>query len=114
MNFINFEVGNNTYKLRLNTRNIVLLEKQLGSNPLNIFMENGQERIPTITEMVTILHAALQQYNHGITLNDAYDIFDDYLAEGKAATDFIPTILEIYKASGIIPKDDKEAEVKNA
>ena len=30
MNFINFEVGNKTYKLRLNTRNIVLLEKQLG------------------------------------------------------------------------------------
>lgn len=113
MNFINFEVGNNTYKLRLNTRNIVLLEKQLGSNPLNIFMANGQERIPTVTEMVAILHASLQQYNHGITLNDAYDIFDDYLAEGKASTDFIPVILEIYKASGIIPKDDKELEVKN-
>ena len=115
MNFINFEVGNNTYKLRLNTRSIVMLEKQLGCNPLNIFMENGQERIPTITEMVTILHASLQQYNHSISLNDAYDIFDEYLAEGKATTDFIPTILEIYKASGIIPKDEnKEAEVKNA
>lgn len=111
MNFITFEVGNNNYKLRLNTRGIVMLEKQLGANPLNIFMENGAERIPTITEMVAILHASLQQYNHGITLNDAYDIFDEYLAQGKATTDFIPVILEIYKASGIIPKDT--AEEKN-
>lgn len=107
MNYINFEVGNNSYKLRLNTRGIVTLEKQLGCNPLNIFGVKG-DTIPTITVMVTVLHAALQQYNHGITLNDAYDIFDEYLAEGNATTDFIPVILEIYKASGIIPKDATE------
>ena len=113
MNYINFEVGNNTYKLRLSTRNIVMLEKQLGCNPLNIFGANN-DSVPTITVMVAILHASLQQYNHGITLNDAYDIFDDYLAEGNSTVDFIPTIIEIYKASGIIPKDtEKELEVKN-
>lgn len=110
MNYIEFEAGNKTYKLRLNTRNIVLLEKQLGCNPLNIF-GNG-DTIPSITQMVTILHAALQQYNHGISANDAYDIFDEYLDEGHATTDFIPVIIDIYKASGIIPKDSKEE--KNA
>lgn len=110
MNYITFEVGNSNYKLRLNTRGIVMLEKQLGRNPLNIFLENGVERIPTITEMVAVLHASLQQYNHGITLNDAYDIFDEYLAEGKATTDFIPVILDIYKASGIVPKDATEGK----
>ncbi len=112
MNFINFEVGNNTYKLRLNTRNIVLLEKQLGCNPLNIFGAN-YDTVPTITVMVAILHASLQQYNHGISLNDAYDLFDEYLADGHATTDFIPVIMEIYKASGIIPKEEKEPNVKN-
>lgn len=108
MNYIDFEVGNKTYKLRLNTRNIVVLEKQLGCNPLGIF-GNG-DTVPTITVMVSILHAALQQYNHGITLNDAYDIFDDYLAEGKASTDFIPVIIDVYKASGILPKDNTDNE----
>lgn len=111
MNFITFEVGNNTYKLRLNTRNIVMLEKQLGCNPLSIFGAT-YDTVPTITTMVTILHASLQQYNHGITVNDAYDIFDEYLAAGNATTDFIPVILDIYKASGIIPKDTSEE--KNA
>lgn len=103
MNYVNFEVGNKTYKLRLNTRNVILLEKQLGCNPLAIF-GNG-DTIPTITTMVAILHASLQQYNHSITLNDAYDIFDEFLDEGKATTDFIPVILEVYRASGIIPKE---------
>ena len=111
MMYINFEAGNKEYKLRLNTRNVVMLEKQLGCNPIHIFGDG--ETVPTITVMVAILHSALQQYNHGITLNDAYDIFDDYLADGHASTDFIPVILDIYKTSGLIPKD-KEEEEKNA
>lgn len=108
MNYINFEVGNESYKLRLNTRSIVLLEKQLGCNPLSIF-GNG-ETVPTITVMVSVLHAALQQYNHGINLNDAYDIFDKYLEEGHSSIDFLPVILDVYRASGIIPKDNNNNE----
>lgn len=108
MNYINFEVGNESYKLRLSTRSIVLLEKQLGCNPLSIF-GNG-ETVPTITVMVAVLHASLQQYNHGITLNDAYDIFDKYLEEGHSSVDFLPVILDIYRASGIIPKDNNNNE----
>jgi hypothetical protein len=77
----------------------VALEKALGCNPLSIF--GSGDTIPTITTMVTILWSSLQQYHHGITLNDAYDIFDAYLEE-HSATDFIPVILEIYKVSGII------------
>ena len=113
MNYIHFTAGNKDYKLRLNTRNTILLEKQLGCNPLSIFGDG--ETIPTITTMVAILHASLQQYNHGINLNDAYDIFDAWLDEGNFTTDFIPIIIEIYKASGIIPKDEiKELDEKNA
>lgn len=111
MNYIDFEAGNKAYKLRLNTRNTILLEKQLGCNPLSIFGEG--DTIPTITVMVAILHASLQQYQHSISLNDAYDIFDAWLDEGNSTTDFIPIILEVYKASGIIPKD-KVTEEKNA
>ena len=110
MNYVEFSAGNKDYKLRLNTRNIVVLEKQLGCNPLTIF-GNG-DTIPTVTTMVTILYSSLQQYNHGISLNDAYDIFDKWLDEGHSTTDFIPVILEIYKASGIIPKDTEAEDVE--
>ena len=108
MLYTEFCAGEKTYKLRLNTRNIVSLEKQLGCNPVAIFGDG--DKIPTVTTMVQILNAALQQYQHGITLNDAYDIFDEWLADGHASIDFISVIIEIYQASGIINKDKKDNE----
>ena len=111
MLYYEFSVGADTYKLRLNTRNIVVLEKSLGCNPLLIF-GNG-DRIPTVTEMVTVLNAALQQYQHNMNIETAYSIFDKFIEEGNSATDFINVILEIYKVSGII-KADGGNEVKNA
>lgn len=104
--YVDFTAGNKDYKLRINTRNIVSLEKQLGCNPVSIFGEG--DRIPTITEMVNILYASLQQLNHGITLNDTYDIFDAYLADGNSATDFIPIMVEVFKASGLISGEENK------
>jgi hypothetical protein len=112
MNYIDFEAGNKAYKLRLNTRNIVALEKTIGRNPVSIFFEGGEERIPTITEMVAILHASLQQFNHGITMADAFDIFDTYIMD-NTTMDFIKVIMEVYKVSGLIPKNAEDAELKN-
>lgn len=103
MLYYEFNVGEKTYKLRLNTRNTIALEKQLGCNPLAIF-GNG-DTIPTVTTMVNILHYSLQQYHHGITLNNAYDIFDEYIADGNTSTDFIPVIVDIFKVSGIIKEE---------
>ena len=109
MLYVNFTAGNKDYKLRLSTRNTVMLEKQLGCNPLALFGDG--ERIPTVTEMVSVLYASLVQYNHGITLNDAYDIFDEWLEDGHAVTDFLSVILDIYRTSGLLPKENEE---KNA
>lgn len=110
MMYIDFSVGCNNYKLRLNTRAIIALEKQIGCNPLAIF--GAGDTIPTITTMVAILHQSMQQYQHGITMDKAFDIFDEWLGEGNATTDFIPLILEVYRVSGII-KNDREDTEKN-
>ena len=101
MNYVDFCAGGKEYKLRLTTRSIVQLEKQIGRNPLMIF-GNGEE-IPTITNMVNVLYFSLQSLQNGITLNDAYDIYDTYIADGHTTTDFIKVIIDIYRASGIIP-----------
>ena len=118
MMYYEFEAGNNAYKLRLNTRNVVSLEKQLGCNPIMVF--GAGDRVPTITQMVAILNASLQTYHHGITSDKAYDIFDAYLADGHVMTDFIPVIIDIYRASGLMkPQDtpdddiDEEEDEKN-
>ena len=104
MMYVDFSAGNKDYKLRLSTRNMIALEKQLGCNPLSIFGDG--DVIPTVTQIVAILHASLQQLNHGVSMNDAYDIFDAYLEDGHSATDFIQTILEIYKVSGLFKGEE--------
>lgn len=106
MMYVDYAAGGKEYKLRLSVRNTVALEKQLGMNPLAIFGDGNT--IPTITVMVQILHASLQQYHHGITVNDAYDIFESWLEDGNTSTDFLPIIVEIYKVSGIIKKDEEK------
>lgn len=103
MLYVDFMAGEKEYKLRLNTRNVITLEKNINGNPLSIFGKG--DRIPSITEMVAILQASLQTYHHGIDMNGAYDVFDDFLEDGHTMTDFIPVIVDIYKASGIIKNE---------
>lgn len=105
MMYYDFEVGNKAYKLRLNTRNTIALEKALGCNPLAVFGDGNT--LPTVSQMVSILWASLQAYEHNITLNDAYDIFDKYL-ENHVMTDFFNVIIEVYKVSGLMPNEVSE------
>lgn len=109
MMYVDFPVGDKSYRLRLTTRAIVTLEKQLGCNPLAIFGDGNKQTIPPITSMVQILHASLQAYEHGITLDKAFEIFDTYLEE-HSMTDFLPVILDIYRVSGIISKEEADTE----
>ena len=103
MMYVDFSAGGKDYKLRLTTRSIIQLEKQIGCKPLMIFGDGSQ--MPQITTLVAILNASLQALNHGITMNDSYDIFDAYLADGHSLTDFIAVIVNLYKVSGIIPEE---------
>ena len=112
MLYVDFTAGDKNYRLRLTTRAIITLEKQLGCNPLAIFGEGDKQTIPPITSMVQVLHASLQAYEHGITMDKAYEIFDAYLEE-HTMTDFLPVILDIYKVSGIIGKEEKADTEKN-
>ena len=105
MMYVDFNAGGKDYKLRLATRNIVALEKAIGCNPLSIFGDGNE--IPSITTMVNVLWFSLQKFHHGISLTDAYDIFDEYLEE-HGMTDFIAVIVDIYKVSGLIKDDSKE------
>lgn len=103
MMYVDFATSGNEYKLRLNTRDIVALERQLGCNPMGIFGDGST--VPTVTTMVQILHASMQQYQHNITIDKAYTVFDEWIEDGHSMTDFIGVIVDIYKVSGIIPAD---------
>lgn len=107
--YFDFEAGNKAYKLRLTVKAIMNLESKIGCNPKMIFSANGN-RVPTLTEMIHILHQSLTAMHHGITLDKASDIFQEWLDEGHTDTEFIPVIIGIYRASGIFPREDEEVD----
>lgn len=115
MLYTTFTVKDRDYKARLNVKACVELEKKLGSNPLNIFIkmtEGDTITLPPVGELMLILHQSLQAYEHGITMDKVYEIYDDFISEGHNQMDIIPIIVDIFKVSGLIPEEVEEE--KNA
>lgn len=106
MMYFDFETNEQTYKLRLTTKTTMQLEQKIGCNPISVFGTGS--RIPSVTEMVSILWASAQDQQHGITFDKATDIFSKWLDEGHTITDFIGVIVGVYRASGIIAKEEEE------
>ena len=52
-------IGGETYKLRLNTRTSINLEKALGYNPINLLMSMEQGKMPKLTDVIIVLQAML-------------------------------------------------------
>lgn len=99
------------YKLRLDAARIAQLEDKLGGkSPLSIFAEAGERNVPPLKSLLLVLHMALQPLNHGLKAEDAYALYDKYIEEGHSMVDFFQVIVDIYQASGLLPK---EAEAKN-
>lgn len=116
MNYVEMKIGKKEYKLRLNTRACVSLEKALGKNPIDIFMSLDDGTFPKITDIVLILHASLQAMNHGISIDDTYSLFDEYLDNGGSIVDIIGVFVEVFQEAGLIPKEATEEgkDEKNA
>lgn len=115
--FYEFTVKDTTYNLRLSMKDIIYLEKLIGINPMTIFgLDPANPVVPTITQMVAVFHAAARNYNHGISFDDACEIFNDWLKEGNSPGDFLSVITELFTECGIFSakkesvKEEDEAE----
>ena len=101
-------IGDKEYKLRLNAKACVDLEKKLGTNPLNVLMDlSNENKLPSMGTLITILHASLQAYEHGITEAKTYELYDKFVEEGNTLIDLIPVIIEIFKVSGFFKTEEK-------
>lgn len=115
MLYTTLTIGEKDYKCRLTAKACVDLEKKMGTNPLNIFAKiavNGEQSIPELSDLIVILHASLQAYEHGITIDKCYDLYDSFVDDGNTMLDLIPIILEIFKVSGFF-KEENVTEGKN-
>lgn len=108
MLFTTFEVSGNKYKLRINTRSLIELEKALGMNPMYVFNNKENHNVPTVEQMANILYYSLNVYHSEMTLDDAYRLFDEWLDEGHIYNEFVRVITEIYIVSGIFKADNEK------
>lgn len=97
-------INGETYKLRLNTRASISLEKSMGRNPLIVLMDAADGKLPKLTDIILILQAMLQQYHHGYNVEKTMDLFDKYVEDGNSMIELIPVLLEVFQQSGYISK----------
>jgi hypothetical protein len=108
--YVELKIGENEYKLKMKTRQVVALEKSLGKSPLNILMEAQDGVLPSIEDMLMILAASLQQYHHGFDLDKVYDLYDEFVEDGNTMLELIPIIIDVLSVSGYIKMDVAKEE----
>ena len=116
--FTELIVGGYSYKLRLNTKASVALEKALGYNAISMFMEIDNGVMPKLGDILIVLHAMLQPLNHGTSMEKVYEIFDQYVEDGHSMYDLIPLFVEVFQESGYMPSakntdSNEEVAAKN-
>lgn len=113
MRFSVFNVNGKEYKLRLGANEIVNLEKKLGDNPLNVLVSlMKEEEVPKITELLIMLHAALQKFNQGLKLEDVYNLYDEFIDSGGEFADLMEVVFEVFEVSGFFKKEQVEEMMK--
>lgn len=100
MLYTTLQIGNKEYKLRLPAKAAVDVERKLGKSILSIFGDGKMSDLPTTETLVTVLHGCLQTYEHGITLDQAYEIYDAYIENGGSYAGMIKELVEVMRVSG--------------
>lgn len=99
------KVKNKDYQLRLTTKGCVNIENRIGQNPLNVFIQASEDKMPKMGDLMVILHECLNACNHGIKIEDVYDIYDKYCEEGGDFMSLIELLVDVFTESGFIPKE---------
>ena len=105
--FAYWEVGGQTYKMKLTTQNICRLEDKFKTSLLNVLFGAGS--VPPLSVMLTITQAAMLPYTHKIKYEGVQALFDNYCEEGGTQMTFMTDVfMEIYKVSGFFTEDQAE------
>ncbi len=101
MLYTTLRVGDTEYKLRLPVKVIADIERKLGGKSIiGLFGSGDIKDLPNVTSIVTVLHGALQSYQHNVSLDKTYEIFEAYLAHGGSYAGIIAEFVELLKVSG--------------
>ena len=102
------------YKLRLTLIDVVQLERLLGESPLNILYKATQGYNFNLEDLIMILYTALlQDGEKKYSIDDAYDIFDDYIDNVGDIGSFFLVLLKLFEDMGFISQNNEEDTNEN-
>ena len=97
------------YKLRLTLIDVVQLERLLGESPLNILYKATQGYNFNLEDLIMILYTALlSDGDKKYSIDDAYDIFDDYVENVGDVGSFFLVLLKLFEDMGFISQNEEE------
>lgn len=97
--FAYWEVGNETYKLKLTTSAICSLEEKFKTNLLNLTGDDNG--LPPLSNILYITHAAMKDWHHSTSLEDVKTLYSQYVEDGGSLLAFYTDIfMSIYRVSG--------------
>lgn len=99
MHFAYWTVRGRTYRLKLKTKSIELLENKYKTNLINLM--GSESSLPPLKIMLEIAHEAMKEWHHGIKYENVLDLFDAYIDDGGSQLKFFTNVFTgIYIASG--------------
>ena len=109
--FAIWSVGGEDYKLKLKTDEICKLEDKYKTNILILVTNSG---IPPLAVMLTLIHAAMKPWQHGVKIKDVQNLFDKYIAEGGSQSKLLmDVIMPVMTVSGFFTESQTEDLMEN-
>jgi len=103
--FATWEVGGETYRMKLSTADVQELEQRYKTNLMNIMATDDDTGMPALSIMLDVAQQAMQRYHHGMTRAKIMDLFDQYVEEGGSQFDFYVNVFtNIFLVSGFFSK----------
>lgn len=97
-------VGGSEYNLKITTANAVELEEQIGTDLLN-----GLGKLAEIGTLAKYFFAAARLNDSIKKIDDVYQLFDDYLAQGGSYDELQTLIIDVLVLSGILTEKSGES-----
>lgn len=106
--FVIWKVGNEEYKLKLQSASICEAEESMGSSLIAFI--GSEIGMPKLKDMLTITHFAMKNWNHNMKLEDVYSLYDTYIEEGGSQLKFYTEIfMMIFQVSGFFSQAQSKA-----
>ena len=100
-----WKVGDREYKLKLTTRMIEKVEDKYGKNLLMLVSD-----LPPLSVMLTIVHAAMIPWEHGVKYSDIQAQYDKWTEAGGSQMEFYTSvIMPLLEVSGFFTASQAES-----